>query len=88
MQRCLLSIMLSLPSIGQTIYSDEPLEFELPPVAVDRAAVRKLSDYYDAVSHTLHTPGELNRSRSKPVRSQAVSTLGEPLQGAWWTKRH
>lgn len=73
---------------AQTFRNDDPLEFELKPLPVHDAARRKLSDYYDAVSHTLDTPGELNRNARKPIAAQAVNTLGEPLQGAWWEKRH
>jgi hypothetical protein len=75
-------------ALGQTFRSDDPLEFELKPLPVQEAARRKLSDYYDAINHTVRTPGELNRELSKPVAAQSVNTLGEPMQGAWWVKRH
>src|SRR5687767_7731757 len=88
MRRLTLALVFALPVAAQTVRPDDPLEFELTPLSADRAANRKLSDYYDAVSHTLRTPGELNRKRTKPVRAQGVNSLGEPLQGAWWVKRH
>jgi hypothetical protein len=72
----------------QKFHADDPLEVELKPLPVENIARRKLSDYYDAVSHTLDTPGELNRTRPKPIPAQGVNTLGEPMQGAWWVKRH
>lgn len=73
---------------GQTYLPDDPLEFELPPLPVDGVARRQLSDYYDAIIHTMRTPGDLNRSQREPVAAQGVNTLGEPLQGSWWEKRH
>jgi hypothetical protein len=73
---------------AQTIRPDDPLEYELAPVSVGELARRKLSDYYDTISHTVRTPGDLNRSRSEAVPAQGVNTLGEPMQGAWWVKRH
>ncbi|MBY0504493.1 MAG: hypothetical protein K2X03_11315 [Bryobacteraceae bacterium] len=73
---------------AQQFHPDDPLEFELTPLNVEAAAKRKLSDYYDIIRHTIDTPGDLNAKRAKPARAQAVNTLGEPLQGAWWVKRH
>ena len=34
------------------------------------------------------TPGDLNRKEKTPIPAQGVNTLGEPMQGAWWVKRH
>jgi hypothetical protein len=73
---------------AQKYRADDPLEFDLKPLSIQDAAVRKLSDYYDAVTHTMATPGELNRNRKQPIPAQGVNTLGEPMQGAWWVKRH
>lgn len=89
MTRFLLLVWLScLSANAQGLFPDDPLEFEPKPLPVTGAAVRKLSDYYDLVKNTLDTPGELNRKAAKPVRAQGVSSLGEPMQGAWWVKRH
>ena len=87
--RFLLFVLLSsLTANAQELFPDDPLEFEPKPVPVKEAAVRKLSDYYDLVKNTLDTPGELNRKTRKSRPAQAVNTLGEPMQGAWWVKRH
>jgi len=75
-------------AFAEKFRADDPLEHELKPIMTIEPARRKLSDYYDAVRHTLSTPGELNRHRKFPIAAQAVNTLGEPLQGAWWMKRH
>lgn len=89
MMRLLLLVLLSsLTANAQELFPDDPLEFEPKPVPVNEAAVRKLSDYYDLVKNTLDTPGELNRKTGKSRPAQAVNTLGEPMQGAWWVKRH
>jgi hypothetical protein len=78
--------VLALPA--QKFRPDDPLDLELKPLPVPDPARRKLSDYYDAIVHTLDTPGELNRHRRDPIPAQGVNTLGEPLQGSWWVKRH
>lgn len=75
-------------AFAQKFRADDPLEYELKPIINSEPARRQLSDYYDAVRHTLSTPGELNRRRKFPIAAKAVNTLGEPLQGAWWMKRH
>jgi hypothetical protein len=77
-----------LPLRAQQFRVDDPLDFEPAARPVDQPAVRKLSDYYDILKNTLATPGELNRKSPKPIRARSVNTLGEPLQGAWWVKRH
>lgn len=89
MSRLPLLFLLSLLALpGQTLRPDDPLEFELKPLPVNDAARRKLSDYHDLLTHTVNTPGELNRSRREPIAARSVNTLGEPMQGAWWVKRH
>jgi len=89
MQRLTLFFLLSsLTANAQTLFPDDPLEFEPRPVPVKEVAKRKLSDYYDLLTNTLVTPGQLNRKEQKPIRALAVNTLGEPMQGAWWVKRH
>ncbi|MFB3778161.1 MAG: hypothetical protein ACE141_11135 [Bryobacteraceae bacterium] len=68
-------------------YDDDPLVQEPPPRAVDKPASRKLSDYFDILWHTLATPGE-RQSLRKPIPAQSVNTLGDPMEGAWWERRH
>lgn len=89
MQRLsMLFLIVTCALSAQQFHSDDPLEFELTPLSAEGVAKRKLSDYYDIVVHTLGTPGDLNKKRTTPVSARAVNTLGEPLQGAWWVKRH
>lgn len=89
MQRFILFLLLLPGTVNaQALFPDDPLEFEPKPLPVKEAATRKLSDYYDLLSNTLDTPGQLNRKAAKPIPARAVNTLGEPMQGAWWVKRH
>ena len=68
-------------------YDDDPLAREPQPRAVQNPSVRKLSDYYDILKHTLATPGE-KQSRRTWIPAQGINTLGDPMEGAWWEKRH
>jgi hypothetical protein len=84
----ILGILMHVVLPAQIIRPDDPLENELAPISVGELARRRLSDYYDTISHTVSTPGDLNRARPEAVPAQGVNTLGEPMQGAWWVKRH
>ncbi|MBL8173572.1 MAG: hypothetical protein JNK48_02825 [Bryobacterales bacterium] len=81
-------VLIPLSLAGQRFYADDPLEFEPKPRNVPMAANRKLSDYYDLFSNQFGRPGERNSELGEPTRAKGVSTLGEPMQGAWWMKRH
>jgi hypothetical protein len=88
-----LSLLLSAsPLWAKKFYSDDPLLREPRPLPVDDVTVLRLSQYYDFFHHTFATPGELNTEKRKKhqpvVRAQAVNTLGEPMDGAWYTHRH
>lgn len=64
-------------------YDDDPLLVEPPPRDASKAQRRKLSDYYDFFHHLLATPGEKG-----PLPAQGVNTLGDPMDGAWYERRH
>jgi hypothetical protein len=68
---------------ARKFYDDDPLLAEPKSKSIDKAASRKLSDYYDTFSHLLATPGDL-----KAIPAQGVNTLGEPMEGPWWVRRH
>ncbi len=68
-------------------YDDDPLIREPQPREVSDPAARKLSDYYDILKHTLNTPGEKQRKGHR-IAAQGTNTLGDPMDGAWWEKRH
>jgi hypothetical protein len=86
----ILSCLAAVPALSQRVkfYSDDPLQSEPPPRNVEKALNRKLSDYYDLFSHQFWLPGELQPKKGPPIRAKAVNTLGEPMDGAWYTKRH
>ena len=73
---------------GQRFYSDDPLEFEPTPRPVKDIKNRKLSDYFDLFNNQFRRPGERQPEHGPPIPARGVSTLGDPLQGAWWMKRH
>jgi hypothetical protein len=90
-QRCfhaLLVVLLSgSPLLAKKFYWDDPLPQEPKLVNLGDVQVRKLGNYYDFFYYSLATPGELN-TKQQVVRSKAVNTLGEPMDGAWYTHRH
>src|SRR5262249_2758295 len=43
--------------------------------------------YYDLFMHSLGKPGDRNH-KGHTTPAQAVNTLGEPMDGAWYTHRH
>jgi hypothetical protein len=89
-QRYALSILFFAPFAALDagkFYDDDPLAVEPLPVNVENAAPRKLSDFYDFFLNQFGHPGE-PQLPGKPIPAQAVNTLGEPMDGAWYVKRH
>ncbi|HTM51285.1 MAG TPA: hypothetical protein VL285_21465 [Bryobacteraceae bacterium] len=84
----LLPMAVTALSAQQRFYPDDPLEFEPPPHNVKDIKNRKLSDYYDLLTNQFRKVGERQPVNGPPIRAKAVNTLGEPMQGAWWVKRH
>jgi hypothetical protein len=86
--RLLVALLLSSqPLLAKKFYRDDPLPKEPPPLTLDDVRARKLTRLSDFFLHTLGKPGERN-TRQRNIRSQAVNTLGEPMDGAWYTRRH
>jgi hypothetical protein len=73
---------------AQKFLPDDPLLVEPKPLATQQPKSRKLSDIYDLFSHQFGPPGELQPKKGEPIRAQAVNTLGEPMDGVWWERRH
>ncbi len=73
---------------AQRFYPDDPLEFEPAPRPVKDIRNRKLSDYFDLLNNQFRRAGERQPETGPPIRARGVNTIGEPLQGAWWMKRH
>jgi hypothetical protein len=80
-------LLLTAAAPAKKFYDDDPLEREPKPRDASNAARRKISDYYDFFQQSFASPGERNL-RGKTIPAQAVNTLGEPMDGAWWTRRH
>ena len=72
---------------AKRFYPDDPLTAEPAPLNTENVKRRQLSRYYDLFAHTLGKPGERS-TNGHVIRSRAVNTLGEPMDGAWYTKRH
>lgn len=85
-----LSLLLLAASLlpAQKFYDDDPLLREPQPRHVEKAENRKLSDYYDLFLHQFGPPGEHQPPKGEPIRAKGVNTLGDPMEGAWWEKRH
>lgn len=69
-------------------YSDDPLEREPAPRPVKDAVRRKVSDYYDFIMNTFSSPGEEQPKKGSPIVARSINTLGEPMDGDWYTHRH
>jgi hypothetical protein len=87
MKLCLL-LFIAAAAFGQRFYPDDPLDREPAPRNVDKALNRKLSDYYDLFANQFATLGERQPENGPPIRAKDVNTLGEPMDGSWYTKRH
>lgn len=84
-----LGILIAASSLSaQKFYSDDPLLREPAPRDASGAVQRKIGDYYDFVKQTFHQPGEPARKGSEVIRARDVNTLGEPMDGAWYMRRH
>ena len=73
---------------ARKFHDDDPLLREPKPRNVEKAENRKLSDYYDLFLHQFGPPGERQPEKGEPVRAKGINSLGDPMEGAWWEKRH
>jgi len=83
-----IAFLAALPAAAQKFYADDPLLREPAPRRVGPMPVRELSDVYDLFVHSLATPGELQPADGAKIRARGVNTLGDPMDGAWWERRH
>jgi hypothetical protein len=82
----LLCLALTLPA--QKFYPDDPLLAEPAPLDAGQPERRRLSDWYDFFWHALATPGEKQPLAGPPIRALNVNTLGDPMDGPWYERRH
>lgn len=83
-------LLITTPLEARKFLSDDPLLVEPKPRDVGAPKSRKLSDYYDFYLHQFRKPGERQpeHKHHSPIRAKAVNTLGEPMDGDWYVKRH
>lgn len=87
MRTVLLVLLVAAAAPAAKFFSDDPLEREPAPRNVEKALRRKVSNSYDFIVNTFASPGE-KHVPGKPIPAQAVNTLGEPMDGAWYSRRH
>ncbi len=73
--------------LAQQFYPDDPLQREPPPLAVKKPLARPINDYYDFFRNTFWPPDKEELKHHDPAPSQAVNTLGEVPDSAWFTNR-
>lgn len=81
---CLLPIPIAS---AKKFYDDDPIRQMPGPMAVQKAAPRKLSDLYDFFYMSFGKPGEKHRPGA-PVPAGGTNTLGEVPDSNWYTNRH
>ncbi len=75
------------PDAGQKFYPDDPLLREPPPINVGKPVSREINDYYDFFQNTFFTPDKKEIRHHTAGPSQAVNTLDEVPDSAWFTNR-
>jgi len=82
-----LALCLAASAPGQKFYPDDPLTEDPPPLPLETAGYRALSDAYEMFTSMFGQPGE----RHPPggvIPSQGVNTLGDVPDGPWFVNRH
>ena len=87
--RAAITFLLCWPLLlpAQRFFPDDPLLREPPPHPVNGAGVRELNVYVELFRNTFST-GENLPPAAGSTPAQAVNTLGEVLDSAWYTNRH
>lgn len=88
-KRILIAGSLLLPSLlgAQQFYPDDPLWHNPPPLNVPHARTRAINDYYDFFVNTFNGVDKDEIRHHRPGPSEAVNTLGEVPDSAWFTNR-
>jgi len=82
-----LVLVAACQAAAQKFSPDDPLVKEVQPRDASRVKSRKLNDYYDLLENSRGKRGE-HGAPGKGIPARGVNTLGEPLDGAWYTHRH
>jgi len=72
---------------SKKFYSDDPI-WQSPKPAPAHTASRKLNEYYDFLSNTFFPAGERAAHTGTFLPSQAINTVDEVANSAWFTNRH
>lgn len=85
-----LTLLLLLTGLApaRKFYADDPVIQEPQPRDAGAPKNRKLSDLYDLFSQQFGRTGERQPASGAPIRARGVNTLGDPMEGAWWERRH
>jgi len=79
--------VLAGPLAAQRFFPDDPLWREPPPINVEKARAREINDYFDFFQSTFFPPDKKEIEHHQPGPSEAVNTLGEVPDSAWFTNR-
>jgi hypothetical protein len=77
----------ALPAGEPRFYPDDPLLVGAAPRNVGKILGRKFSDYFDFFYSSFGNPTGVD-PRAPVPRAQAVNTLDEAMDSAWWQRRH
>jgi hypothetical protein len=72
----------------QKFYADDPIWTSPRPLPVTGVSVRKLSEYYDFFNNTFFPSGERAPHKGVFLPSEAINTVDEVADSAWYTNRH
>ena len=79
--------MLAVAAYGQHFYPDDPIWREPKPLPVGKPEPHGINEYFDFFQNTFFEPGKELKKKHQPGPSQAVNTLGEVPDSAWFTNR-
>ncbi len=87
-QRVLALLLLAAAwAAAQKFYPDDPLLSEPKPMPVTKVVSRGINEYYDFFQDTFFEPVKEARKSHNPPPSEAVNTLGDVPDSAWFTNR-
>lgn len=79
--------LLAVSAPAQKFYPDDPLVKEPPPLPVQHANFRALSELMEFAANSFSKPGE-RHPLPHVIPAGGVNTLGEVMDGAWYVNRH
>lgn len=82
------AVSLHAEEVSKKFYSDDPVWTSPQPTPATQVGKRKLSDYYDFFSNTFFPVGERAPGAGRVLPAQAINTVDEAPDSAWYTNRH